>query len=200
MRVHSQMARVGPKVYYRHTAWTVHRKISSGKLAPVVLRSAMALDLVSPFFLPLFYFLHYTAAPRGKFIRIKTFNNTTAVLQVPCPSTEKELNLSNSGVGASGVKPVIFMVHPQYSTLFEAPRNREPQPLCKLACPETCSERSAALIRCAEKFLTEAIISREMVEHVESTQNVPCGTHTGKDESVPHLRKMCAVPVPAHLL
>lgn len=87
---------------------------------------------------------------------------------MPAP-TEDELNMFYSKVAASGVKPAILMVHPQYSALFEAPRNKEPQLFRNLACPEACSEDLVALFSRAEKFLEEIVISREMVEHVESS-------------------------------
>ncbi|KAH9384950.1 hypothetical protein HPB48_026981 [Haemaphysalis longicornis] len=47
-----------------------------------------------------------------------------AVLPVTPTPTEDELNMFYLRVAASGVKPAILMVHPQYSALFEEPRSK----------------------------------------------------------------------------
>ncbi|KAH9381984.1 hypothetical protein HPB48_000970 [Haemaphysalis longicornis] len=107
-----------------------------------------------------------------------------AALPVTPAPTEDQLNMFYSRLAASGVKPEILMVHPQYSALCEAPRNKEPQLFRNLACPEACSEDLVSLISRAEKFVEE-IISREMVGATskvapDTNQNLPCGTHTGR--------------------
>lgn len=94
-------------------------------------------------------------------------NRTEARLPVPPPPTEEEQKQFYANVAQSGIRPALFMVTPEYSALFQPPRQREPQLLRNLACAEACSEDLPALITRAEKFLAELTVNEEMVEHVE---------------------------------
>lgn len=117
-----------------------------------------------------------------------------AVLPVPPVPTEEELDLFYSRVAASGIKPAILMVHPQYSALFQAPPNKEPQLLRNLSCQEASSEDLGSLIHHAEKFLEEMIsakrwYSTSKAAH-DSSRNVR-GTRTGQDASLPVMKSVC---------
>lgn len=59
------------------------------------------------------------------------------------------------------------MVLPHY--WFEPPRNREPQLLSALTCPEAQSEDLPALVSRSEAFLAQLHVSEEMTRYIESS-------------------------------
>lgn len=83
------------------------------------------------------------------------------------PPTEEELEAFHAKLADAGVKPALFMVHPKYSAMFEPPCSNEPLLLRDLTSPEAHCEDLPALIRRAEKTVTELSISEEMVKSVE---------------------------------
>lgn len=49
---------------------------------------------------------------------VDTDDHTEATLPAPPPPTDEELKQFYANVAQSGIRPVLFMIHPEYSGLF----------------------------------------------------------------------------------
>lgn len=87
---------------------------------------------------------------------------------IPAP-TKAEIEQCFAAVAKAGTMPALFMLHEEYSALYEQPQEKEPVILRNLTCEEATSEDLSALVRRAEVFLKEMVITEEMVQHVEAT-------------------------------
>ncbi|XP_049267436.1 uncharacterized protein LOC125756588 [Rhipicephalus sanguineus] len=84
------------------------------------------------------------------------------------PPTEEELKSFYASIDDGGAPPAIFMVLPEYSDRFVAPKTNKPPNLRQLLCNEAKSENLPELLERAKNVLPELAITEEMVHHVEA--------------------------------